>query len=107
ESTLTVTGTLWRALAAQPALGLEALALGVAAALLPLALARGPWGIAAYGSACLAATLVPAPEISPVPLVLAIWATCGLLAARPYLPALRAALTRHRSTGSAPSSTPA
>jgi Protein kinase domain len=78
-----VTEALWSVLAARPALWREALALAVAAVLLPLARARGPWWIAAWGAAVLAATLLAAPSVSALPLVLSTWATCVALAAVP------------------------
>ncbi|MGH3104905.1 MAG: MFS transporter, partial [Gaiellaceae bacterium] len=57
--------------------------LAAAAAALPLARARGTWGIAAWGAALLAVALLPAPDAAALPLVLAVWATCAGLATRP------------------------
>jgi predicted Ser/Thr protein kinase len=71
---------LWSALAERPYLLGEAVALAAAAALLPLVRGRGPWWVAAFGAAFLAATLVPAPGVVALPLVLAVWATCAVLA---------------------------
>ena len=80
---LTATGgALWHALASHPALGVEALVLAAAAALLPFARARGPWAIAALGSGMLAAGLLPVPEVSAIPLVVSVWATCVAVALR-------------------------
>ncbi|MGB2954214.1 MAG: hypothetical protein WBB74_12610, partial [Gaiellaceae bacterium] len=78
---LAVFAALARATTSHPALLLEALALGAAGAVLPLAGRRGPWGIAGFGSALLAITVIPA-GISAWPLVLCTWATCIGLAAR-------------------------
>ncbi len=72
-----VTSALWGALAARPALLVEALVLGLAAAALPFARARGLWGLAGLGAALLAATLLPVAGVAAVPLVLAIWLTCA------------------------------
>jgi eukaryotic-like serine/threonine-protein kinase len=74
---------LREALLAQPALLLEALALGAAAALLPYAARRGLWGIAAFGAAMLAVTLLPVPAAHAPALVACVWLTCLALAAPP------------------------
>jgi hypothetical protein len=71
---------LARALAAHPALGIEALVIGAAAAVLPLAKSRGLWGIALFGAALLAAALVPPLGVSALPLVACTWAICTGLA---------------------------
>ncbi len=78
----TVASVLWHALLSRPALGIEALALAVAAALLPHARARGLWAIAGLGAAALVATLLIAPGVTPAPVVLAVWATCVTVAVR-------------------------
>jgi eukaryotic-like serine/threonine-protein kinase len=65
---------------AHPALLLEALALGVAAAVLPLARRKGIWGIAVYGAVVITATVIAAPHANPVAAVLTTWATCIALA---------------------------
>jgi hypothetical protein len=70
---------LWTALANHPTLLVEAAALAVAAAALPLVRRRGPWPIALFGAAMLAATLLPAPGVTTAPLVLGTWLTCGAL----------------------------
>jgi Protein kinase domain len=77
-----VASVLWSALASRPALAVEAVALAAAAALIPAARARGLWGIAALGAAVLAASLLPVPTVAAIPLVVTVWATCGLLALR-------------------------
>jgi hypothetical protein len=74
-----VAGTLLDTLVAHPTLALEAAALAVAAAALPYARSLGPWGVAGFGAAFLAATLLSAPGIPAAPLVLAVWATCAVL----------------------------
>jgi eukaryotic-like serine/threonine-protein kinase len=84
DSPHAVASVLVEALASRPALLIVAAALAAAAALLPYAVRRGPWGLAAWGAAVLAATLLPAPEIAAAPLVLAVWTTCAAGAARPW-----------------------
>jgi hypothetical protein len=80
ESALDAARALADTLAAHPALVIEALALAAAAAVLPLLRTRGPWTIALFGAAFLAATLLPAPDVAPAPLVVAAWSICTLLA---------------------------
>jgi hypothetical protein len=75
-----VASALWRAAAAQPDLVSLALALALAAAVLPHVRARGRWWIAAFGAALLAATLLPAPSIPAAPVVLGVWTTCAVIA---------------------------
>jgi hypothetical protein len=77
-----VATALWHGLAARPALLLEALALAAAAVALPFARDRGLWGIAGLGAALIAVTLLPAPSVAAVPLVLAAWTTCTVLAVK-------------------------
>ena len=77
-----VATALWRALLEQPELALLALVLPAAAVALPYARARGPWAIAAYGAALLAASLLAVPTVAVVPLVVAVWATCVAVAVR-------------------------
>jgi predicted Ser/Thr protein kinase len=79
ERPASVAGALLDALAAHPALALEAAALAAAAAALPYARARGPWAVAAFGAAFLAVALIPVPGVPAAPLVLAVWATCAVL----------------------------
>jgi serine/threonine-protein kinase len=80
ENPLAVAAALHDALGAHPGILLAAAALAGAAALLPLARDRGPWGIAVLGSALLAVTLLVSPELAALPLVAATWATCAVLA---------------------------
>jgi hypothetical protein len=77
---LAVATALWRALAARPTLLFEALALAAAAVALPFARERGLWAIAGLGAALIAVTLLPAPAVAAIPLVLAAWTTCTVLA---------------------------
>jgi hypothetical protein len=85
ESLGAVAGAIGNALSANPAIVLEAVALAAAAAVLPLVRPRGRWAIAAFGALFLAATLLPAPDIAPAPLVAAAWLMCTVLA----LPGIR------------------
>jgi hypothetical protein len=80
EDPFAVAVALWRALTARPWLLLEALALAAAAIAVPFARERGLWGIAGLGAALIAVTLLPAPSVAAVPLVLAAWSTCTVLA---------------------------
>ena len=79
ERPTAVAHAFWVALAHHPALGIEAVALAAAAAALPFVRGRGPWPIALFGAAMLAATLLPAPGVAVAPLVAAAWLTCGAL----------------------------
>jgi hypothetical protein len=79
ESPFVAARALLHALSSQPALGLEALILTAAAVACPFALRRGVWGIAGFGAALLAATLLAAPDASALPLVAAAWLTCAVL----------------------------
>ncbi len=74
-----VAGALWRALQANPAVGIEALALAAIAVAIPYARTRGRWGIAVLGAAMLSLTLLSAPAAAALPLVLAAWVTCAAL----------------------------
>jgi hypothetical protein len=76
---LTVADALWSALAAQPALGREALVVGIAALTLPFALRRGEIAIAGFGAAFCAASLLAAPSAAAWPLALCAWLTCAAL----------------------------
>jgi Protein kinase domain len=77
-----VVSELWRALASQPALGVEALVLAGAAAAIPLARRFGLWGVAGLGAALLAATVLPSVSVASLPLALTAWATCTALVLR-------------------------
>ncbi len=78
-----VAGELWRALQANQAVGIEALALAAVALAIPYARTRGRWGIAALGAVMLSLTLLSAPTAAALPLVLAAWVTYGALALAP------------------------
>lgn len=73
---------LWHALAAHPALLVEAVVIAAAAALLPRAERHGLWGLAIFGAAFLGAALLAAPSVAALPIVLGCWFTVGVLAAR-------------------------
>jgi hypothetical protein len=76
ESVLGTAGALVDAVPS--ALALEALALAAIAVAIPYA--RTPWRIAGLGALALATTLLAAPTAPAIPLVLAAWLTCGVLA---------------------------
>jgi eukaryotic-like serine/threonine-protein kinase len=82
---LTAAHALWRAVAAHPAILLQAAALAVAALLLPLCRTYGAWGAAAFGCAVL--TLAALTSQGPPTISLAVGAilTAALLAAEPHL----------------------
>ena len=89
---------LWGALAAQPAIAVEAVVFAAAAASLPLARRHGLPGIAAFGAAFLSASLLAPPlagagRVQALPLVLGTLGTCAALA----VPALRRRRARHAS----------
>jgi len=77
-----VAEALVRFLQSHPALVVEAVVLAAAAVAIPYVRERGPWWIAGLGAALLACTLLPAPAVAAVPLVLAAWTTCTVLALR-------------------------
>jgi hypothetical protein len=79
---LAVAAALLRALQSHPALLLEAIVLAAAAVAIPYVRDRGLWWIAGLGAAMIAASLLPAPAVAAVPLVLAAWITCTVLALR-------------------------
>jgi len=77
---LLVAGELWRTLQSNQAIGIEALALAAVALAIPYARARGRWGVAVLGAAMISLTLLSAPTVAALPLVLAAWVTCAALA---------------------------
>ena len=90
EEPAAVLAALRDALGDHPALGIEALVLALGACLLPLAAHRGAWGVAVFGCAMLAATLLPAPGVAAIPVVAAVWVMCvvlGVALRLGYLPA--------------------
>ena len=74
EHPLAVAQAMWAWLLDVPALGLEAIVLAAAAALIPLAVRGSDLTIAIFAAAVLSATLVAAPAPSALPLVLSGWA---------------------------------
>ncbi len=74
EHPLAVLQAVWQWLLDTPALGLEAVILAAAAALIPLAVRGSDLTIAMFAGTVLAATLVAAPASSALPLVLTGWA---------------------------------
>ena len=80
RSVTAVAGGLVDVVRAHAGLGLAALVLGIAAALLPTLRSRGPWGIAGVGALLLAPALV-APAAGAAPIVATAWLTCAALAA--------------------------
>ena len=73
-----VAGALARALPTERPL----LSGGLAAAAVALAYARTPWHVAIWGAGTLAAALLLAPGLPALPVIAAVWATCGLKAWR-------------------------
>ena len=78
----TVVSALWGALLSRPALAVEVVVIAAVAALLPAARARGPWAVAGLGAGFLAAALLVVPSVAAAPLVVAVWATCAVVAVR-------------------------
>jgi eukaryotic-like serine/threonine-protein kinase len=68
------------AVAERPELLIGALAVGLAAALLPLARRSGAWGISALGGGLLAAGVLLAPQAAALPFAASVWALCLALA---------------------------
>lgn len=81
-------------LAAHQAVPTTALALALVAVLLPRAVARGPWGIAALGLLQLTLVLAWAPSAPWLGVLLGTWLLCGILGAKPLLAALARAGAR-------------
>ncbi len=63
----------------------EAVTLGLVAALLPFARGRGPWAAAGLAGFMIAGTLVAAPTLPALPIVLAAWAICLGLIGEPFV----------------------
>lgn len=63
-----------------PLLTFESLVLAAAAAALPHIARRGPWYLAGFGAALMAALLLPDPRVAALPAVIAVWLTCGAFA---------------------------
>jgi Protein kinase domain len=66
----------------RPEVPLTALTLGAVSALLPIAIARGPWPVAALGAAALAVLLLPVGAVQALPAVAGIWLCCAVVALR-------------------------
>jgi hypothetical protein len=79
---LAVVQELVRVAAAHPAVPVDAAVFGVAAVMLPYAIARGLWWIAGVGAWMVALPLFAAPAAPAAPIVAAVWATCGFAAWR-------------------------
>jgi hypothetical protein len=84
-SVTAVAGALWGALAAEPALLVEALVIGAAAAALPAVRRFGLWGLAGFGTAYTAvAVLVPtlagAGDVASFPILVATWLMVAIVA---------------------------
>ena len=84
-----VVHALGRVLHASPAVATTALALALVAAILPRAVARGPWGIAGLGALQIGLVLLWAPSIPAFGVVVGTWLLCGALVARPHIGAVR------------------
>ncbi len=69
----------------------EAVTLGIVAALLPFARNRGPWAAVGLAAFIMVGTLIAAPTLPALPLVLAAWALCLGLIAEPFARARLAA----------------
>ena len=82
ESAASVGHALVQALLQTPELLVAAAALGAAAAALPYARKRGPWGIAGLGAGMIALTLLGAPAAPALPFVLVTWGLCIGLAVK-------------------------
>ena len=78
----------------RPELALEGAVLAAAAVLLPLALARGLWGVAAFSGALLAGSVLAAPNQPVLGPTLCAWVVGLALASRIELPELRTILAR-------------
>lgn len=85
DSAVEAARTVLDFLIAHPILPLEALVFAIAAAAAPFALKNGPWGVSAWGSTFLAASvLLPALsglDVAALPLVVGVWAATAAVAA--------------------------
>jgi eukaryotic-like serine/threonine-protein kinase len=82
EHPVAVLQAIWQWILAVPALGVEAVILAAAAALIPLAVRGSDLTIAMFAGAVLSATLVAAPASSALPLVLSGWAIYAAVTVR-------------------------
>ena len=83
-----VVQALGRVLTGNTAVATTALALALVAVLLPRAVARGAWGIAALGALQLGLVLLWAPSIPAFGMIVGTWLLCAALVARPHLGAV-------------------
>ena len=83
-----VVQALGRVLTGNTAVATTALALALVAVLLPRAVARGAWGIAALGALQLGLVLLWAPSVPAFGMVVGTWLLCAALVARPHLGAV-------------------
>jgi len=83
-----VVQALGRVLTGNTAVATTALALALVAVLLPRAVARGAWGIAALGALQLGLVLLWAPSIPAFGMVVGTWLLCAALVAKPHLGAV-------------------
>jgi hypothetical protein len=75
----------------------QAVVLGLVAAALPFARARGPWAAAGLASFFVAAQLLAAPSLAPFPVVGTGWLICLALVAEPYVRARLRREPEHRT----------
>jgi hypothetical protein len=72
-------------LTGRPELLLSALVLGLFAAVLPIATARGLWALTGLAVAALAALLLPVAAVEALPVVAGIWLCCAVVGVRAVL----------------------
>jgi eukaryotic-like serine/threonine-protein kinase len=75
----------------------QAIVLGLVAAALPFARARGPWAAAGLAAFFVAAQLLAAPSLAPFPIIGIGWLICLALVAEPYIRARLDAQPEHRT----------
>jgi serine/threonine-protein kinase len=75
----------------------QAVVLGLVAAALPFARARGPWAAAGLAAFFVAAQLLAAPALAPLPVVGTAWLICLALVAEPYVRARLRREPEHRT----------
>ena len=75
----------------------QAVVLGLVAAALPFARARGPWAAAGLAAFFVAAQLLAAPSLAPFPVVGTAWLICLALVAEPYVRARLRREPEHRT----------
>jgi hypothetical protein len=75
----------------------QAIVLAIVAAALPLARARGPWAAAGLAAFFVAAQLLAAPSLAPLPIVGVGWLICLAIVAEPYVRARLDGEPEHRT----------